>query len=192
MIKCPSCGKAISEYAIVCPNCGADLKGKETIVKTEKAITIQKQDRKKKQTNFIINIALLLFVGLLTLFLHMRIFCMGLSANVFDFAVYFLVVVYSVFNIIRYRLFSGKSKTDIIIVAAAGALIFALAAYLYKPISFALYGGTPSDDIILYAVTLNKWFKIVSVFFGLVWACFTIESICFIKDRKNEKRQQDF
>lgn len=184
MIKCPSCSKAISEYAIACPNCGADLKSKEIIVKTEKAITIQKQNRKKKQINFIINMVILLFVGMLTLFLHMRIFYMGLSANVFDFAIYFLAVVYSVFNIIRYRLFSGKSKTNIIIIAVAGVFVFALAAYLYKPISFALYGGTPSDDIILYAVTLNKWFKIVSVFFGLVWGFLAIESICFIKDNK--------
>ena len=109
---------------------------------------------------------------------------MGLSANIFDFAIYFLVVVYSVFNIIRYRIFSGKSKTDIIMIAVAGTFVFALAAYLYKPISFALYGDTPSDDIILYVVTLNKWFKIVSVFFGLVWGFLTIESICFIKDNK--------
>lgn len=64
--------------------------------------------------------------------------------------------------------------------------------YLYKEntilccyqFSFTLYGDTPSDDIILYAVTLNKWFKIVSVFFGLVWGFLTIESICFIKDNK--------
>lgn len=184
MIKCPSCGKAISEYAIACPNCGADLKSKEKIAKTEKAIIIQKQDRKKKQTNVIINIVLLLLVGLLTLFLHIRIFKMGLSANIFDFAIYFLAVVYSAFNIIRFRLFSGKSKTDIIIAAAAGIFIFVLAAYLYKSISFALFGDTPSDDIILYAVTLNKWFKIVSVFFGLVWGFLAIESICFIKDNK--------
>lgn len=93
MIKCPSCGKAISEYAIACPNCGADLKNKEKIAKTEKAITIQKQDRRKKQTNVIINIVLLLLVGLLTLFLHIRIFKMGLSANIFDFAIYLLAVV---------------------------------------------------------------------------------------------------
>ena len=70
MIKCPSCGKAISEYVIACPNCGADLKNKEIIAKTEKAITIQKQDRKRKQANVVINLVLLLFVGLLTLFLH--------------------------------------------------------------------------------------------------------------------------
>ncbi len=184
MVKCSSCGKNISEYATICPNCGADLKNKETIEKTEKAIVMQKRDRKKKHTNFIINIALLLFVGLLTIFLHMRIFYMGLSANSFDFAIYFFAVVYSVFNIIRYRLFSGKSKTDIIIAAAAGVIIFALATYLYKPISFALYGDTLSDDIILYAVTLNKWFKVVSVFFGLVWGFLAIESICFIKDNK--------
>ena len=87
MIKCPSCGKAISEYAIACPNCGADLKNKEKIAKTEKAITIQKQDRRKKQTNVIINIVLLLLVGLLTLFLHISIFKMGLSANIFYFAI---------------------------------------------------------------------------------------------------------
>lgn len=42
MEKCPFYGKAISEYDIVCPNCGADLKSKETVVKTDKAITIQK------------------------------------------------------------------------------------------------------------------------------------------------------
>lgn len=184
MVKCSSCGKDISEYAAICPNCGAVLKDQKAIAKTEKAITMQKQDRKKKQANIIANIALLLFVGLLSIFIHMRIFYMGLSANVFDFVIYFLAVAYSVFNIIRYRLLSRKPKADIIIAAAAGVIIFALATYLYKPISFALYGGTPSDDVILYAVTLNKWFKIVSVFFGLVWGFLVVESICFIKDNK--------
>ena len=82
MIKCPSCGKAISEYAIACPNCGADLKSKEIIVKTEKAITIQKQNRKKKQINFIINMAILLFVGMLTLF-YICVFLHGVICKCF-------------------------------------------------------------------------------------------------------------
>lgn len=184
MLKCPSCGKDISEYATTCPNCGADLKSGDKATKTEKAITMQRQDRKKKQANIIVNIALLLFVGLLTIFIHINIFCWGLSANIFDFVIYFLAVAYSVFNIIRYKLLSGKPKINIIIAAVAGIIIFVLATYLYKPISFALYGGVPSDDVILYAVTLNKWFKIVSVFFGLVWGFLAIEIICFIKENK--------
>ena len=57
MLKCPSCGKDISEYATTCPNCGADLKSGNKVPKTEKAITMQRQDRKKKQANIIVNIA---------------------------------------------------------------------------------------------------------------------------------------
>lgn len=53
MLKCPSCGKDISEYATTCPNCGADLKSDNKAPKTEKAITMQRQDRKKKQANII-------------------------------------------------------------------------------------------------------------------------------------------
>lgn len=184
MIKCPSCDKAISEYAIVCPNCGADLKSKETIVKTDKAITIQKQDKKKKQTNFIINMAILLSAGLLTLFLQI-FFMLGVVAYTFDILIYFLVVTYSVFNMIRYKLLMQKSKKDIFIMAAVGTIVFVVAVYLHKVINVAVYGSLIlSRDINFYSVPINKWFLIVSVFFGLVWACFAIESICFIKDSK--------
>lgn len=184
MVKCSSCGKDISEYATICPNCGADLKSKERIEKTEKAVAMQKQDRKKKHTNSIINIALLLFVGLFAIIIKQYILMQGLSAGI-DLFLYLIVTMYSIVNIIRFKILSDKSFSTIII-AVLGAAATIIGYMLYKPVNYGLYSlrmGSEPDSLLKAAVE-NTAFKAAAIFHGLVWGILLIEICCFVKDKR--------
>lgn len=185
MLKCPSCGKAISEYATTCPNCGADLKNGDKVIKTEKAITIQRQEQKSKSRNIVINIAILSAIGLLAIVIKQYIFMNGLSAGI-DLLLYLIAVMYSIVNIIRFKMLSDKSFSTIIIAIVLGVAATIIGYMLYKPVNYGLYSlrmGSEPDSFVKAAVE-NTVFKAAAIFHGLVWGILLIEICCFVKDKR--------
>lgn len=185
MLKCPSCGKDISEYAITCPNCEADLKSGDKALKTEKAITMQRQEQKSKNRKIIINIAILSAIGLLAIVIKQYIFMNGLSAGI-DLLLYLIAVVYSIVNIIRYKILSDKSLSTIIVAAVLGVAATIIGYMLYKPVNYGLYSlrmGSEPDSLLKAAVE-NTAFKAAAIFHGLVWGILLIEICCFVKDKR--------
>lgn len=185
MLKCPSCGKDISEYATTCPNCGADLKSGDKAPKTEKAITMQRQEQKSKNRNIIINIAILSAIGLLAIVIKQYILMNGLSAGI-DLLLYLIAVVYSIVNIIRFKILSDKSLSTVIVAAVLGATATIIGYMLYKPVNYGLYSlrmGSEPDSFLKAAVE-NTAFKAAAIFHGLVWGILLIEICCFVKDKR--------
>lgn len=57
LIKCPECGKEISDKAVSCPNCGCPLK--ETIIETEQS---KINTRRKNHGELIVFLGILAFI----------------------------------------------------------------------------------------------------------------------------------
>ncbi len=96
---------------------------------------------------------------------------------------YLIAAMYSIVNIIRFKIFSDKSFSTIII-ALLGAAAAIIGYMLYKPVNYGLYsfrmGNEP--DFFLKAAFENTAFKVAAIFHGLVWGILLIEICCFVKD----------
>lgn len=185
MLKCHSCGKSISEYATICPNCGADLKSGDKVTKTEKAITMQRQEQKSKSKNIIINIAVLAVIGLFAIIIKQYIFMQGLSVGI-DLLLYVIAILYSIVNIIRFRMLSNKSLSIIIVAIVLGVAATIIGYMLYRPANYGVYSfrmGIAPDSFVKAAVE-NTAFKAAAIFHGLVWGILLIEICCFVKDKR--------
>lgn len=157
MKKCGACGKPVSEYIHICPNCGADLSGRTEATQSAKSISMQNHARAAKQIALKTNYIILMSIGIAFPLINCLIAdwswgYQGVFEGCFyigkvDLWVYAFGLFVSIPTIIICQLFRGRGNRDFFIAIAIGFCLFILMGALYLPVCAVLTSFSRTGDI---------------------------------------------
>lgn len=182
-MKCPHCGKEISDFAMKCPNCGGNPKTQAT-KKVIENIEINKQKQENK-SNILCIIAFILsaIVGLFTDYIMLKIMYTGMDRTINCF-LYIAIICFCSFVVLKYKVYKYIiTKTYIIFIALS--IIFNVI------IRFIINSIERKHDLIKYLNIISDnariiyYLSIILNIITLVFACFFL-SVIISNKRKNK------
>lgn len=156
-MKCPHCGKEISEFAISCPNCGGNPKGQATEeVKEKVKIVAQKRNNLNNKLS-IIGVIISFAVAIIIPYFFTRIMYLGLN-RIVECILYAIVAVVVIVIAKKCNAFKSVSKNKVFYILSA---VVAIADFVLQNEYYKYLLGSDTIDL------MRQKLKLIWVIFNI-------------------------
>ena len=182
-MKCPHCGKEISDFSMKCPNCGGNPKTQATKEVIENIEINQQKQKNKSNILCIIAFTLSTIVGLFTDYIMLEIMYTGLNRTINCF-LYIAIICFCSFIALKYKVYKNIIKQLYIIFISLSIIFNIIIRFIINSIEI-------SRDIIKYLSIISDNERIIYYLSSIlniitiVFACFFLSVIISNKKNRN-------
>lgn len=184
-MKCPHCGKEISEFSISCPNCGGNPKGQATEeVKEKVKIVVQKRNNLNNKLS-IIGAIISFAVAIIIPFFFTRIMYLGLNRLV-ECILYAIVAVVVIVIAKKCNAFNTVSKNKFFYILSA---VVAISDFVLQNVYYKYLLGSGTIDL------MKQQLKLIWVIFNIAKLLHILVSVVgiallFTAIKQNKKNKE--
>lgn len=183
-MKCPHCGKEISDFAMKCPNCGGNPKTQATKEVKEKIEINQRKQKSKSNISCKIAFVLSTIVGLFTDYIMIDIIHTGIN-RIINCFLYSAIICLCTFVVLKYRVYKNLTKYGYILFIALSIILNIVTRFIISLIERKYYSIELLLDMIPYnSIILYHLSNILNIIV-LVFTCFFL-SIIICNNRKHK------